>query len=102
MIVAQTNVAKLFRNGASQAVRLPAEFRFEGTEVFISRDDETGDVVLSTRPGSKAWAEFFRLLRATEDAPEFMPDRPMNQLPVEKNIFAVEEQSPIQRPNDGR
>jgi antitoxin VapB len=25
--------AKLFRNGRSQAVRLPAEFRFEGTEV---------------------------------------------------------------------
>ena len=24
--------AKLFRNGRSQAVRLPAEFRFEGTE----------------------------------------------------------------------
>ncbi len=27
--------AKLFRNGSSQAVRLPKEFRFEGTEVFI-------------------------------------------------------------------
>ena len=29
--------AKLFRNGASQAVRLPKEFRFEGTEVRIRR-----------------------------------------------------------------
>jgi antitoxin VapB len=27
--------AKLFKNGASQAVRLPKEFRFEGTEVHI-------------------------------------------------------------------
>ncbi len=29
--------AKLFRNGQSQAVRLPKEFRFEGQEVFIHR-----------------------------------------------------------------
>jgi antitoxin VapB len=29
--------AKLFQNGASQAVRLPREFRFEGTEVRIRR-----------------------------------------------------------------
>lgn len=30
--------AKLFRNGRSQAVRLPKEFRFEGEEVSICRD----------------------------------------------------------------
>lgn len=42
--------AKLFRNGGSQAVRLPAEFRFEGVdEVRIWRDPLTGDVVLSAR-----------------------------------------------------
>jgi antitoxin VapB len=29
--------AKLFRNGRSQAVRLPKEFRFEGDEVRIRR-----------------------------------------------------------------
>jgi antitoxin VapB len=29
--------AKLFKNGRSQAVRLPVEFRFEGTEVKVSR-----------------------------------------------------------------
>ena len=29
--------AKLFRNGRSQAVRLPKEFRFEGEEVNIRR-----------------------------------------------------------------
>lgn len=36
--------AKLFRNGRSQAVRLPAVFRFEGTEVEFERDPETGAV----------------------------------------------------------
>ncbi len=30
-------VAKLFLNGRSQAVRLPLEFRFPGTEVRITR-----------------------------------------------------------------
>ena len=49
--------AKLFQNGRSQAVRLPAEFRFEGKEVFIRKDEKTGDVILSRRPES--WEEFF-------------------------------------------
>ena len=39
--------AKLFKNGRSQAVRLPKEFRFEGTEVAIRRDPATGEVLLS-------------------------------------------------------
>lgn len=31
------NKAKLFKNGQSQAVRLPKEFRFEEDEVYIKR-----------------------------------------------------------------
>ena len=31
------NTAKLFKNGKSQAVRLPREFKFQGTEVYIKR-----------------------------------------------------------------
>jgi len=31
------NTAKLFTNGRSQAVRLPKEFRFEGSEVIVTR-----------------------------------------------------------------
>lgn len=41
--------AKIFMNGRSQALRLPAEFRFEGDEVVIRRDAVTGDVILSSR-----------------------------------------------------
>lgn len=33
-------VAKLFRNGRSQAVRLPREFRFEGTQVRVRKVNE--------------------------------------------------------------
>ncbi len=32
-----TGIAKLFRNGRSQAVRLPREFRFEGDRVRVRR-----------------------------------------------------------------
>lgn len=37
--------ASLFRNGRSQAVRIPKEFEFEGDEVLISRDD-TGKLTI--------------------------------------------------------
>jgi antitoxin VapB len=35
--VAKSDIAKLFRNGRSQAVRLPREFRFEGDSVRVRR-----------------------------------------------------------------
>ena len=36
-ILPPMNTAKLFTNGRSQAVRLPKEFRFEGSEVMVTR-----------------------------------------------------------------
>ena len=44
--------AKIFATGRSQAVRLPLEFRFDVSEVFIRHDPVTGDVVLSPKPTS--------------------------------------------------
>ncbi len=38
--MSKTKTAKLFRNGRSQGVRLPREFRFEGDEVRIRRVGE--------------------------------------------------------------
>jgi antitoxin VapB len=67
------HVAKLFKNGRSQAVRLPAEFRFAETEVYIRRDPESGDVVLSRRPGG--WEEFFQLVERLDVPQDFMTDR---------------------------
>ena len=40
--------AKVFMNNRSQAVRLPKEFQFKTSEVFIRRQGD--DVVLSARP----------------------------------------------------
>lgn len=50
--------AKLFMNGRSQAVRLPAEFRFEGKEVFVEKRGDS--VILHPKPASLAnWLEEF-------------------------------------------
>jgi antitoxin VapB len=59
--VSQT--AKVFVNGRSQAVRLPAAYRFDTHEVFIRKDPVTGDVILSRRPDD--WNGF---LSATQNA----------------------------------
>lgn len=59
--------AKLFTTGGSQAVRLPAKFRFEGSEVDIRRDPITGDVILSKPLTS--WDNYFEWVR-TLDLPE--------------------------------
>jgi antitoxin VapB len=86
-----TRIAKLFKNGSSQAVRLPAEFRFDGDEVYVTRDETTGDVVLSNRPGAKVWRDFFGMMQAINVPDEFMADRPMNLPSVERNLFAEED-----------
>lgn len=87
----ETRIVKLFKNGASQAVRLPSEFRFEGSEVYATRDEETGDVVLSTRPGARSWAEFFALMRTIEVPEDFMAERPINVPPQERDLFKDDE-----------
>lgn len=66
-------VAKLFTNGRSQAVRLPAAFRFDCEEVYIRRDPETGDVILSRKPGG--WKDFFELMATIEVPDDFLGDR---------------------------
>lgn len=81
--------AKLFKNGRSQAVRLPAEFRFEGKEVFIRKDEKTGDVILSRRPES--WQEFFRFRDAAIAADrrafgEFLAER-KDEGPEKRELF---------------
>jgi antitoxin VapB len=45
------NTAKIFRNGKSQAVRLPKEFKLGGSEVYIKR---VGRNVILT-PKDNAW-----------------------------------------------
>lgn len=57
-------VAKLFANGQSQAVRLPKEYRFEGNEVYIKK---IGNTVMLF-PKEHAWETFLNgLVSFTDD-----------------------------------
>lgn len=76
--------AKLFITGRSQAVRLPKEFRFQGSEVFIRRDPHTGEVVLSSKPAS--WGEFFELANRVTMPADFLADRE-NMPGEERSLF---------------
>jgi len=50
----QLEKAKVFMSGRSQAVRIPADFRFTSNEVYIRRDPKNGDIILSQSPSSLA------------------------------------------------
>jgi len=76
--------AKLFMNGRSQAVRLPAIYRFDCDEIYIRKDLETGDIILSRKPGS--WDDFFKLMDSIKIPEDFMDDRD-NDISPEKDLF---------------
>lgn len=73
--------AKLFRNGQSQAVRLPKEFRFEGSEVYIKR---VGDAVVLL-PVKGSWETLFASLALFSD--DFMEDRNQPETQSRKDLF---------------
>lgn len=61
--------AKLFRNGRSQAVRLPKEFRFEGEKVYVKR---MGNAVVLL-PYKEPWRVLFESLNRFSD--DYMEER---------------------------
>jgi len=66
--------AKLFKNGQSQAVRLPKEFRFKGDYVYIKRE---GDAVLLI-PEKHSWDILIKSLDRFSD--DFMSERQQPEL----------------------
>jgi antitoxin VapB len=74
-------VAKLFKNGQSQAVRLPKEFRFEGTQVFIKR---VGNAVLLL-PEQHSWHGLFESLGLFSD--DFMETRQQPEQQERDELF---------------
>lgn len=79
-----TQVAKLFINARSQAVRLPAAFRFDCKEVFIRQDPDTGDIILSRKPDS--WDGFFKAIKEVE-MPEDFPTEDRHLPPQKRDPF---------------
>jgi len=74
-------MAKLFKNGQSQAVRLPKEYRFEGTQVFIKR---VGNAVLLL-PEQDSWQLLFDSLGLFSD--DFMESRDQPEQQEREELF---------------
>ncbi len=73
--MSQIATAKVFRNGRSQAVRIPAEFRFKTDQVYIERDEDTGIIKLSEKPLRKSMAELFARINAEGPFEDFEIER---------------------------
>lgn len=67
-----TAIAKIFKNGQSQAVRLPKEFRFENQEELFVKKVEDGIILLSKNDKS-VWDNMFD--RLDEFSEDFMQTR---------------------------
>ncbi|SDR56691.1 antitoxin VapB [Rhizobiales bacterium GAS191] len=78
---AKNSTAKLFMHGRSQAVRLPKEFRFEGTEVRVTRVGNKVILEPMEKPPFDLTA-FWAKLDAM-GAKDFFPDGPPDDPPAE-------------------
>jgi antitoxin VapB len=65
--------ARVFMSGRSQAVRIPAQYRFTADEVYIRRDPQTGDLILSQAPGG--WEEIYAALDQAGFPDDFLAER---------------------------
>ena len=75
------STAKVFMTGRSQAVRLPKEFRFEGTEVEIFRRGD--EVILREKP-----VTVDRLFKVLAQMPnDFYAEERVDELPQEREEF---------------
>jgi antitoxin VapB len=72
--------AKLFKNGSSQAVRLPREFKFPDDEVFVKK---IGKVVMLI-PKDDPWGSLIRSLDHFSD--DFMKTRIQPELEKRKSL----------------
>jgi len=66
-----TQLAKVFQNGRSQAIRIPKEFRVDTTEVYI---EKVGETLIIKPKQQNRWDNFFLLLKDV-DTTDFLLDR---------------------------
>ena len=71
--MAQATKARVFMSGRSQHVTIPAEYRFKSDEVYVRRDPQSGDLILSQAPAG--WDEVFAALDEAGFDKDFLADR---------------------------
>jgi len=67
--------AKIFHSGHSQAVRLPKAFRLAGDEVWISKNEATGEITLTPKKGASEIDALFQLIESAEVPETFLAER---------------------------
>ncbi|UWZ82970.1 antitoxin [Occallatibacter riparius] len=76
----------VFMNGRSQAVRIPANLRLQGKQVYIRRDPHTGDIVL-TEPSRKRSLKDVLDAIASDPFPEdFLAERNQGELKERESL----------------
>jgi antitoxin VapB len=81
--ISQIEKARVFRNGRSQAVRIPAEYRFRSDEVYIRHNGATRELTPSERPVKPSLDEIFAELDAA-GAADFVIERDLSISPERK------------------
>jgi antitoxin VapB len=74
--------AKIFKNGQSQAVRLPMEFRIDGSEVYIKK---MGNAIVLIPMQNNPWDSLIEGISQFSD--DFMPRRTQPPTQDRGNIF---------------
>ncbi len=80
---AMTQLAKVFLNGRSQAIRIPKDFRVDSTEVYI---EKVGDTLIITPKKKNHWDALSETL-AQVDTSDFMQERVQPPLDKREDLF---------------
>lgn len=74
--------AKIFTTGNSQAVRLPKAFRVDAQEMWISKNEVTGEITLKPKDDDQRQRnlkELFRLIKENPFTEDFVPERSVQE-----------------------
>ena len=83
--------AKVFNTGHSQAVRLPKAFRVDANEMWISKNEVTGEIILKPVVNDESKLDaLFRMLKENPLPEDFLADRTYSP---PRNPFAEDDQT---------
>ncbi len=93
------STAKVFTTGNSQAIRLPKAFRVDATEMWIVKNENTGEITLKPKDGAQQRRQLEELLAMIKENPfteDFIP--PRDDAPSPDPFADWAEELPAQRP----
>lgn len=77
------SIAKVFTTGSSQAIRLPKAFRVDASEVWISKNEFTGEITLKPKDDDQRRrniAQLLSLIKENSCTDDFLPARKVGEL----------------------